>query len=262
MQRARLTMSLALLALAGCGSMSLDPARREPPPKPLVGTRWEAILELPLAGEQPWIRVGDGRLEGFGGCNRINARYVRDTVGARAVAVGKINTGVKACDPSAQAVEQGFLEVLQAVSSYSISGDLMVLTGSAGSLRLRAVSDVLTAASVDITNTRWTVAEVKEQAEGNAPRLEFTGDGRVNGYTGCNSLGGSYAIVGDILEVAAATTKRACAGAGGDYEKKLLEVLADKPRIKVEGSQRMTLTGAKGGKIEFVNAIATPVRGP
>ena len=89
---------------------------------------------------------------------------------------------------------------------------------------------------------------------------KFTGDGRVNGYTGCNSLGGSYAIVGDILEVAAATTKRACAGAGGDYEKKLLEVLSDKPRIAVEGARRMTLTGAKGAKIEFVNAIATPVR--
>jgi hypothetical protein len=61
--------------------------------KPFVGTRWEVILELPLAGEQPSFRFGDGRMEGFAGCNRVNARYVQDTVGARAIVIGRIETG-------------------------------------------------------------------------------------------------------------------------------------------------------------------------
>jgi heat shock protein HslJ len=254
MRNARTLVFATLAALAGCQAM--EP--KEAPPKPLVGTRWEVILELPLPGEQPWIRVGDGRLEGFGGCNRINARYVRDTVGARAIAVGRISTGMRACDPGVVAAEQNFIDVLQAVSSYSVTGDLMVLTGSAGSIRLRAVSDVL-AAGVDITNSRWIASDAQVPGAGNTPRLEFSGDGRVSGYTGCNSLSGSFTLIGDLLELAAATTKRACAGPGGDYEKRLLEVLADKPRIKVSGG-RMTITGARGGKLEFVAPSGAPAR--
>jgi len=50
------------ILLAACAS---EP--KEPPPKPFTGTRWQAQLELPYAGEKPWVRFGDGRLEGFGG---------------------------------------------------------------------------------------------------------------------------------------------------------------------------------------------------
>lgn len=247
-------MIAAAFGLAACAALE----KKEPPPKPLVGTRWEAILELPPQGEQPWIRMGDGRLEGYGGCNRINARYVRDTVGARAIAIGVISAGRRSCDQGAAAVEGGLLDVLQSVSSYQVSGDLLVMTGSAGSVRFRAISDA-PAAGVDIANTRWVAAGVEEWGAGNAPRLEFSGDGRVNGYTGCNSLGGRYAITADLLEVVASTTKRACAGIGGDYERRFLEVLADKPRMVVAGP-KMVLTGAKGGKLEFIAQTGAPVR--
>ncbi|HSJ97888.1 MAG TPA: META domain-containing protein [Myxococcota bacterium] len=112
---------------------------KEPPPKPFAGTRWQVVLELPVKGEQPWLRFGDGRMEGFGGCNRVAARYVQDTVGARAIVIGRIEGGMRACDPGTLAAEQGVLQVLQAVSSYSITGDAMSMTGSAGTVRLRAV---------------------------------------------------------------------------------------------------------------------------
>src|SRR5258708_38770864 len=52
----------ALAFLAACAA-----TRKEPPPKPFAGTRWQVVLELPLAGEQPNMRFGDGRVEGFGG---------------------------------------------------------------------------------------------------------------------------------------------------------------------------------------------------
>ena len=124
----------AALALAGCGSLQ----KKEPPPKPLVGTLWEVALELPLKGEQPYVRFGDGRVEGFGGCDRFVARYVQDTVGARAIAIGRIEMNRRVCDESAQMAEARLLEVLAAVSSYQITADLMVMTGSAGSLRFLA----------------------------------------------------------------------------------------------------------------------------
>ena len=130
----RLAVCLVAVLAAGCGSIN----KKEPPPKPFVGTKWVVQLELPIAGEQPHFRFGDGRMEGFGGCNRIAARYVQDAVGARAIAIGRIDRGTKACDSGAQLAEARILEVLQAVSSYTITVDAMSMSGSAGTLKFRS----------------------------------------------------------------------------------------------------------------------------
>jgi heat shock protein HslJ len=132
----RIASAFALAALLACGACATT--KKEPPPKPFVGTKWNVVLELPIAGEQPYVRFGDGRMEGFGGCNRIAARYVQDSVGARAIAIGRIEKGFNACDRSTGDAEDRFLEVLQSVSSYSIVGDAMAMTGSAGTVRFRA----------------------------------------------------------------------------------------------------------------------------
>jgi heat shock protein HslJ len=131
----RTLLAVALSTLA-CGCAM---TQKEPPPKPFVGTTWQVLLELPMSGEQPHLRFGDGRMEGFGGCNRLSARYVQDTVGARAIALSRIATGVKACDPGTQEAEKRMLEVLQSVSSYSITADAMSMTGSGGTLKFRAL---------------------------------------------------------------------------------------------------------------------------
>lgn len=133
MMKAFFGLTLAL-CLAACG---LAP-KKEPPPKPFVGTKWQVRLELPLSGEQPHFRFGDGRMEGFGGCNRINARYVQDTVGARAIVIGRMDSGTRVCDGGAIEAEKRMLEVLQAVSSYTVTADTMTMTGSAGTLKFRS----------------------------------------------------------------------------------------------------------------------------
>lgn len=130
----RIVVAAMLLGLAGCG---LAP-KKEPPPKPFVGTKWQVQLDLPLSGEQPYFRFGDGRMEGFGGCNRINARFVQDTVGARAIVIGRMDSGTRVCDGGSIEAEKRMLEVLQAVSSYTITGDTMTMTGSAGTLKFRS----------------------------------------------------------------------------------------------------------------------------
>ena len=129
-----LTLLAIALTTAGCATTN-----KEPPPKPFTGTRWAVLLELPLAGEQPNFRFGDGRMEGFGGCNEVTARYVQDTVGARAIAIGRLEVGRRSCDSSARAAEQHVLEVLQSVSSYSIIADKMTMSGSGGSLKFEAM---------------------------------------------------------------------------------------------------------------------------
>ena len=133
--RTALVATVATAFLAACGAIS----KKEPPPRPFVGTQWEVQLELPIPGEQPWIRMGDGRLEGYGGCNRINARYLQDSVGARSIAFGAISASKRGCDPSRTAAELRVIEVLQSVSSYSITADAMTMSGSAGTLKLKAL---------------------------------------------------------------------------------------------------------------------------
>ncbi len=126
----------ALAFLAGCAA-----TRKEPPPKPFAGTRWQVVLELPLAGEQPNMRFGDGRVEGFGGCSRFEAKYVQDSVGARAIVIGRIEVDRRLCEAGPKSAEARTLEVLQSVSSYSITEDVMTMSGSGGSLKLKAIAE-------------------------------------------------------------------------------------------------------------------------
>jgi heat shock protein HslJ len=132
-----LTLTLAAPLLFACAGSK----EKEIPPKPFAGTRWQVVMELPITGEQPNFRFGDGRMEGFGGCNRVTARYVQDAVGARAIAIGRIESGRRGCDASVQVAEQRVLEVLQTVSSYTITADTMAMSGSSGTLKFRALED-------------------------------------------------------------------------------------------------------------------------
>ena len=131
----RLASLILLVAAAGCATTN-----KEPPPKPFAGTRWEVLLEREPAAPQmrPWFVFADGVLEGNGGCNPVTARYVEDSVGAHAIAIGRIGVARGGCDAHTQLVQDHIVEVLQAVSSYSIIADVMKMSGSSGSLTLRA----------------------------------------------------------------------------------------------------------------------------
>ena len=124
------------LVLAGCAGMT--PGTDKIPPKPFLATKWRMQLDLPLPGEQPYVQFADGRMVGFGGCNRIEARYVQDTVGARAIVIGRIETGFKVCDASALVAERRLLEVVQSVSSYSVTADELTMSGSGGTVKFRS----------------------------------------------------------------------------------------------------------------------------
>jgi heat shock protein HslJ len=126
---------LLLLAAAACATTN-----KEPPPKPFAGTRWEVVLDREPSPQRvrPWFVFADGLLEGFAGCNHVTARYVQDSVGAKAIAIGRLTVERGGCDARTQIVQTHILDVLQSVSSYSITGDLMKMSGSAGSLTMRA----------------------------------------------------------------------------------------------------------------------------
>ena len=247
-----------------------------PPPKPFTATKWQLIMDIPPAGELPYVRFGDGRMEGFGGCSRFAGRYVQDAVGARAIALGRIQVDRRLCDASAADAEARLLEVLQVVSSYSVTVDVLTMSGSGGTLRFRAADATApsvtaippaagtpaaaapaaaapaaapsSAAGVVLANTRWR-GMVPGVDEGSTPWLEFV-DGRVAGYTGCNMLSGPWRVEnGEIKVGPLATTKRACAGPGNEVEHRVLTGFGG--RVTREGS-RLVAVGPGGERIEFI----------
>jgi len=130
---------LALVAVVMLAAACKTFDNKEPPPKPFTGTRWQFVLEAPPEGERPWLRFGDGRMSGFGGCNRLGADYMQDSVGSRFIVLKRIELLGRACDQETMATQRRLLSVLQDVSSYSITADTMKMSGSAGTLTFLAV---------------------------------------------------------------------------------------------------------------------------
>ena len=112
----------------------------------------------------------------------------------------------------------------------------------------RAAANAPAPEPLSLPGTGWVVPGAANPNA--AARLEFSATGRVTGFTGCNMLSGSYTYDGDRLEVVAATTKRACFGAGNELEAKLLGILSGRPRAAIVGN-KLILTTPDGKAIEL-----------
>jgi heat shock protein HslJ len=105
-----------------------------------------------------------------------------------------------------------------------------------------------------MVGTRWKGVAQPGTDERYLPWLEFVVEGRLSGFTGCNLLHGAWKNEGGQVRLGPlVTTKRACAGAGGDFEQRVLAVLTDKARVTREGP-RLVFVAPDGQRIEFVEA--------
>lgn len=98
---------------------------RQAPLMPLEETGWQLVeLEgraLPALGvlQVPRLRLRDGRLQGFAGCNRISASYVRQ---GDQIQVSGISSTRMACAADAQHREQQVLRQLRQPRVWRVSG--------------------------------------------------------------------------------------------------------------------------------------------
>jgi heat shock protein HslJ len=115
---------------AGCGGTLL-------PPVTLTNTDWRivAIGRTPVDGDDYAIQFGEGRLDARTGCNRFHGPYTQR--GTRLV-LGQL-TGTRARCASLRGMrERRAMQVLQAPMRISFpAGDVLLLTGRAGTIRLR-----------------------------------------------------------------------------------------------------------------------------
>jgi len=111
--------------------------------------------------------------------------------------------------------------------------------------------------SASLAGTRWIGAMPEDSDPRTIPRLEFVGQGRLSGYTGCNMLSGAWTMDGaDVRIGALVTTKRLCLGPERETERRLLAALRDGARGHRDAG-RLVFTGPGGERFEFAEAAAT-----
>ena len=105
-----------------------------------------------------------------------------------------------------------------------------------------------------LAGTRW-VGVVDPSIDRRAtPWIEFVGEGRITGFTGCNMLNGNWSGEGAATRLGGlVTTKRMCLGPEGEVEKRVLAAMSDQSRVSREGT-RLVFTAPSGARFEFTPA--------
>jgi heat shock protein HslJ len=110
------------------------------------------------------------------------------------------------------------------------------------------------AAAQSLAGTRWMGVVDASIDKRFSPWLEFVGEGRVSGYTGCNLLNGAWKVDGGEVRVGPlVTTKRACAGPEQAIEQRVLAALNPQARVTRE-ADRLVFTTPAGDRVEFAQA--------
>jgi heat shock protein HslJ len=129
---------LAALAAIAMLAAACTMPKKDLPPLPLGGPRWEAVQDpVPGQREKAYLQFANGYVSGSGGCNRISGSYHLDSVGAGAIVFSRLAGTKMMCAPDVQAGENQLLLVLQGATSFIVKGALgneLTLAGSAGSM--------------------------------------------------------------------------------------------------------------------------------
>lgn len=135
---------LALALAAACtpvekGEDVTKPASAGQAAVPAAVDREWAVFELggaPVAGRGPTIGFGEGRIYGFGGCNRYTGPV--SFSGPDGIRVGAAGMTMMACPEPQMALEQRFARALEAVARWEVADGILALKGADGAVLARA----------------------------------------------------------------------------------------------------------------------------
>lgn len=280
MRRLLVVMSCAALAFVagGCGdddagttpaSASTPPAPTTPAPTTTTGARGGIAGQRFVArsaegrelvdGTELELRFAGARLAASAGCNRISGRFQLEQ-GTLAF-VGKPAVSMMACEPPAlMRQEAWYIDWLRRGVDLHIDAD--TLTASARGVTVTYRREAATsegAGQAPILGTTWELVSTAARGADPEPLPEGVGipsltirDGRAKLFTGCNR-GSAAADVGDdgfITFGVVATTRKACPGAAGEIETKVLAVLKDRVAAAFDGDGHLLLTN-DGARLTF-----------
>ena len=168
--------------------------------------------KLPGAGEREavTVRLADGRITGFSGCNQLMGSYTLD---GGTLVLGQLAGTMMACPEPARSTEDQFLRAFSGTMRVAVEGDHLVLMPESGGDALRFERE----SPPRLEGVRWEVTGYNNGRQavvgpkaGARLTLEF-GDGQVSGDSGCNRFHGSFTVQGNALTIGPlATTRMTC----------------------------------------------------
>lgn len=216
----------------------------------LFGTRWQLLSygapdsQIPaVADANVTIEFGMGATaSGFGGCNSYSINYTGDEPNIRFDM--PMSTLMACLRDEVMNQELFFLQTLQAVSTYEVRDNMLILNYDGGQMIFMALK---------LEDTTWELVRYGDMNNSTAPvgdtpiTAQFGKDGTVTGSTGCNSYGGNY-VIGTLPEANKVSftdvyqTEMACMGDGVmAQESAYLNALATATGIISQNAERLII---------------------
>lgn len=231
---------VVVLVAAACGDDSTDA-------DVLAGTSWVAQRISDdsggggvLAGSGLTIEfANDGRtVSGSTGCNVYSGDV---TIGQGTISVTQVTVTERACSPpEIMEQEARVLEILSSADAFTLAGGVLELNSAGGSVSFIEPPPVVDAA---LDGTAWVLDSLIDGEVAmsvlatTAPSLTVdTGEGSMQGTTGCNSFGGTVMIEGSGFMVTDMNwTEIGCQPGIMRQETLILDVLQNAERYEIEG---------------------------
>lgn len=166
----------------------------------------------PAAGKKPLdLTLGtDGRVAGFSGCNNYGGSF---KVTRNSLHFSPLIMTMMACSEAGVMQQEGLIgAALKGKVAYSFREDgRLVLAGADGT------EIIAERAGPKLAGTSWKVDAMGGAAviAGHEPKIEFSGDGKISGTTGCNRFFGGYTQSGETITFSGTgMTKMACLAEG------------------------------------------------
>lgn len=207
------------------------------------------------------VRFADGRLQGFGGCNRLAGSY---TVAGDRLELGALAGTMMACPPPAADVETAFHRAFRGPFRFAIADGVLRLTpATAGDPSL--IFAALPPPRLD--GVEWSVTgynngrqAVVSPASGTRLTLTFA-NGAVSGSAGCNTFRAGYTVNGTRIAIdAPVVTRRHCAGEVMQQERAFLAALQSATTWTLDG-RALDLHRADGERVVHATSGATRTEG-
>lgn len=233
-------------------------------PAAFAGTDWQLASisgqDVPAGIAANAIFGEDFTVAGNAGCNTFSGDY---SVDGESIVIGPLAATRKACEPDVMDVENAFLNGLEQVSTMAISGQMLTLSSSDGSVQLVLTAGGGSPAEIPFAGTAWNVVDLDGEpaVAADGMTVTFGEDGTIDGFGGCNTMFGDYTIDGDALVVTGlAATRKFCDQDLMDRESLLIAILTDAQTATIDGDE-LTITAASGAEL-ILQAGTGPVVGP
>lgn len=198
-----------------------------------------------VAGSRITLNVEGTQVGGSAACNTYGGSI---KLQGTSVAISALSMTEMACQENLMASEAAYLAALPRVTTATLSGNGLVLSGPDVELRYTSVAPVANAA---VVGTTWILeslinGEAVSSTVGEAT-LELSDDGRITASTGCRDVTGSYTISDGKVQVTLDPYDTiGCAAPLGDQDTHILDVLSSGFGVTIDGD-RLTLMASDRG---------------